>query len=125
MTATLGSASATAPIAPARPSVGDASANELGTATIELAVPAGISGTQQLRITTDAGTDAAVDVEILDGDNDRDGTVDNSDGAAPLPERIIAKLGGLIGLLAALPSAIVEWIAGRSAKSAQTPNSRT
>ena len=102
MTAALGSASATASIAPARPSVGDASANELGTATIELAVPAGNSGTQQLRITTDAGTDAAVDVEILDADNDR--------------ERIIAKLGGLIGLLAALPSAIVEWVAGRSAK---------
>lgn len=125
VTAALGSASATAPIAPARPSVGDASANELGTATIELAVPAGISGTQQLRITTDAGTEAAVDVEILDADDDSDGTVDDSVGAAPLPEGIIAKLSGLIGLFAALPSAIVEWIAGRSAKSVQAPNSRT
>lgn len=39
-------------------------ANEFGTATVKLTVPAGMSGAQELRITTDAGTEVTVPVEV-------------------------------------------------------------
>ena len=60
-TATLGDASGSATISPNN---GDQTANEYGTATVKLTVPAGLSGAQELRITTDAGTEAVVPVEV-------------------------------------------------------------
>ena len=60
-TASLGDASGSATISPNN---GDMTANEYGTATVKLTVPAGMSGTQELRITTDAGTEVTVPVEV-------------------------------------------------------------
>lgn len=42
--------------------------NDAGKATVKLAVPAGLTGTQQLKITTDAGTEVSLPVEISGGD---------------------------------------------------------
>ena len=61
VTATLGDAQADAPISP---DTAGLTANEYGTATVKLTVPADLSGTQDLRITTDAGTEATVPVEV-------------------------------------------------------------
>lgn len=66
-------------------------ANEYGTATVKLTVPADLSGTQQLRITTDAGTNVTVPVDIA---------------PAPAPETaapsffadLVGKLGGILPL---------------------------
>lgn len=60
-TATLGDAQADAPISP---DTAGLTANEYGTATVKLTVPADLSGPQELRITTDAGTEATVPVEV-------------------------------------------------------------
>ncbi len=60
-TASLGDASGSATISPNN---GDQTANEYGTATVKLTVPAGMSGAQELRITTDAGTEVTVPVEV-------------------------------------------------------------
>ena len=60
-TASLGDASGSATISPNN---GDMTANEYGTATVKLTVPAGMSGAQELRITTDAGTEVTVPVEV-------------------------------------------------------------
>ncbi|WJY97250.1 bifunctional metallophosphatase/5'-nucleotidase [Corynebacterium fournieri] len=60
-TAMLGDAKASAPISPDNEGL---TANEYGTATVKLTVPAGLSGAQELRITTDAGTEVAVPVEV-------------------------------------------------------------
>ena len=60
-TASLGDASGSATISPNN---GDMTANEFGTATVKLTVPAGMSGTQELRITTDAGTEVTVPAEV-------------------------------------------------------------
>ena len=61
VTATLGSATADATISA---DAAGMTANEYGTATVKLTVPADMSGTQQLRITTDAGTDVTVPVDV-------------------------------------------------------------
>ena len=60
-TATLGDASGSAPISPQQRRDDP---NEYGTATVKLTVPAGMSGTQELLITTDAGTEVTVPVEV-------------------------------------------------------------
>lgn len=61
VTATLGNATADATISA---DTAGMTANEYGTATVKLTVPADLSGTQQLRITTDAGTDVTVPVNV-------------------------------------------------------------
>lgn len=92
-TATLGSATAAAAISA---DTAGMTANEYGTATVKLTVPADLSGTQQLRITTDAGTDVTVPVDVA---------------PAPAPETatpsfvadLVGKLGWILPLgLAAL-----------------------
>ena len=61
VTATLGNATADATISA---DAAGMTANEYGTATVKLTVPADLSGTQQLHIATDAGTDVTVPVDI-------------------------------------------------------------
>ncbi len=86
VTVTLGDATASAPITA---ETGGATQNEYGVAAVELDVPAGLTGTQELKITTDAGTEAVVPVELgaattapgtddSKGDDSKDG--DSKDG---------------------------------------------
>ena len=60
-TAMLGDAKASAPISPNNEGL---TANEYGTATVKLTIPADLSGAQELRVTTDAGTEVTVPVEV-------------------------------------------------------------
>lgn len=126
-TVKLGDATATAKIAQDN---GGATANEYGVATVELPVPAGLSGTQELRVTTDAGTDVVVPVEVAAaakpepapekpapqqpapqqpaGDN-------SSSGEASLPI-ILASILGVLGLLTLLLANPIDQILGPIAK---------
>ncbi|WIM68945.1 bifunctional UDP-sugar hydrolase/5'-nucleotidase [Corynebacterium breve] len=63
---------------------------ENGKATIELAVPAGLSGEQTLTITTDAGTDISMPVTVGAGDTDTPGD-DNKGSTSPF-SYIITKI---------------------------------
>ena len=118
VTVSLGDATATADIDPA---YGPEGMNEKGKATVALDVPADMSGTQELHVTTDAGTDATVPVEVAPArDADEPGTPDPAGSSAadlawilPVALAGLAGLGSLIALL--LPQQ-VDQVLGPIAK---------
>ena len=118
VTVSLGDATATADIDPA---YGPEGMNEKGKATVALDVPADMSGTQELHVTTDAGTDATVPVEVAPArDADEPGTPAPAGSSAadlawilPVALAGLAGLGSLIALL--LPQQ-VDQVLGPIAK---------
>lgn len=121
-TVKLGDASATAPI---KKDNGGATANEYGVATVEINVPAQLAGTQELRITTDAGTDVVVPVEVAAAEPAPTNTPtptptpapsgSSSEGQAPLVA-IIAGLLGALSLLTLLLAKPIDSVLGPIAK---------
>lgn len=121
-TVKLGDASATAPI---KKDNGGATANEYGVATVEINVPAQLAGTQELRITTDAGTDVVVPVEVAAAEPAPTNTPtptptpapsgSSSEGQAPLVA-IIAGLVGALSLLTLLLANPIDSVLGPIAK---------
>lgn len=121
-TVKLGDASATAPI---KKDNGGATANEYGVANVEINVPAQLAGTQELRITTDAGTDVVVPVEVAAAEPAPTNTPtptptpapsgSSSEGQASLVA-IIAGLVGALSLLTLLLANPIDSVLGPIAK---------
>ena len=103
VTVTLGDATATAEI---NPDLGPANLNEAGTATVELALPATLTGEQQLRITTDAGTDVWLPVTIT-GDNQ--GSSGSSQGSSSF---LAGSSFGVFSTVLAIIASIIAGIGG-------------
>lgn len=110
VTVTLGDASATADI---DTTYNPANLGEAGKATATLTVPAGLSGEQELRVTTDAGTDVWVPVTV-------EGTPaqPSVSSANPLQAVLLAVAGliGLGGLLALVFPHQVDALLGKFAR---------
>lgn len=89
--------------------------NEHGTATIELTIPEGLTGTQNIVITTDTGTEVTVPV-VLDGSEtgaDDDGSSDGSSvGSSAFG--IVAILAAVAGILGGVQFFAPELFAGVS-----------
>lgn len=130
-TVKLGDATATAQI---KQDNGGATANEYGVATVELTVPADLRGTQELRVTTDAGTDVVVPVEVAPAKAEpapekpapeqpgpekpapqQPAGENSSSSEAPLPI-ILASILGVLGLLTLLLANPIDQILGPIAK---------
>ena len=99
MTATLGHATGTADIDTRFTPEFDRY-NEHGTATVELTIPEGLTGTQQIVITTDTGTEVTVPVTIDGtdagtGDDDSDGSSTGSSAVGIVA--IVAAVAGILG----------------------------
>lgn len=112
-TVQLGDATASATITKDN---GGATANEYGVATVELTVPVGAAGAQELRITTDAGTDVVVPVEVAPATPEPAPVkpADNStssQGDAPIAA-IIAGLLGALSLLVLLFARPIDSVLG-------------
>ena len=125
-TASLGDASRSATISPNN---GDMTANEFGTATVKLTVPASLSGTQELRITTDAGTEAVVPVEVAPAAGQAEPNEPEPNEPAPAAENgsstgdldwiipvAIAGAFGLVNLVALVFPFAVDRVLGPVAK---------
>lgn len=107
VTVALGDATATAEI---NPDLGPANLNEAGTATVELALPATLTGEQQLHITTDAGTDVWLPVTIT-GDNAPE--PDNNQGSSGSSQGSSSFLAGSsFGVFSTVLAVIASIIAG-------------
>ncbi len=86
------------------PDYGPAGMNEKGKATVSLDVPANLAGTHKLRITTDAGTDAILPVEVAPAQHTSPTAQGSSDIAdlawiVPLALTGVMGLGSLVALL--------------------------
>jgi len=111
VTATLGDATGTADI-DSRFTPEFDRYNEHGTATVELTIPEGRTGTQQIVITTDTGTEVTVPVTIDGtdagtGDDDSDGSSAGSSAAG-----IVAILAAVAGILGGVQFFAPELFAG-------------
>lgn len=122
VTLSLGDATASATISPDTNTAGG-TANEYGTATVKLDVPAGAAGTQEMRITTDAGTDVTVPVEVAPADSATPAEPEapatpsgSSSSAAWLIPVVFAGLFGLANLLALVMPHATDRVFGPIAK---------
>ena len=111
VTATLGDATGTADIDTRFTPEFDRY-NEHGTATVELTIPEGLTGTQQIVITTDTGTEVTVPVTIDGtdagtGDDDSDGSSTGSSAVG-----IVAILAAVAGILGGVQFFAPELFAG-------------
>lgn len=109
VTVELAGATATADITP---DFGPAGYGEAGTATVTLPVPADAAGQQVLRVTTDAGTDVTLPVEVSGGDSN-DFLTGSAVGSSAGVFSVVAVVFGLIAAAAPLIADRVRPILGQ------------
>ena len=78
----------------------DKGLGEQGRATVELDIPAGVSGEQTLNITTDAGTNVSLPVTV-DGEGET---------GSPTGKATDARLGIILGVIAAVLALILPLV---------------
>ncbi|MFI5505638.1 bifunctional metallophosphatase/5'-nucleotidase [Corynebacterium kutscheri] len=96
VTVSLGEAKVEAPI---NPTLGAPGYGEAGTATVELAIPAGLTGQQQLVVTTDGGTHISLPVTI-DGSTDPQNPKLPGSSTGSVIIGTLAVIGGLLAVIA-------------------------
>nr|WP_306430082.1 5'-nucleotidase C-terminal domain-containing protein [Corynebacterium phoceense] len=108
VTVELGGAKVTADIDNAA-QAGDAQYGERGRASVKLTVPEGITGAQELKITTDAGTNVALPLDF-GGDDKGDGSSDNGSSKKD-SSADGSSIGGGIAVLVAVIAAVAGALA--------------
>ncbi|MGP6174238.1 bifunctional metallophosphatase/5'-nucleotidase [Corynebacterium sp. A21] len=110
VTVSLGDEMATAAI---DPTLGAPGFGEAGTATVTLNVPAGLSGEQELVVTTDAGTDISMPVTVTSVEQPVAGSSVVGASALSGVLGVIAGIVGALGLVSWLDPAILRQLQDR------------